>query len=50
MRPDELQAWFANVRTVLETAYVANDEPWKQSGMSGPPNAGRLYANPSPTV
>lgn len=36
MKPDELQAWFANVRRVLETAYVASDEPWKQSGMSGP--------------
>ena len=36
MRSDELQAWFINVRDVLEAAYVAHDEPWKQSGMSGP--------------
>jgi SAM-dependent methyltransferase len=32
----ELQAWFANIRNALETAYLAHDEPWKQSGMSGP--------------
>lgn len=36
MQDEELQAWFANVRTVLEAAYLANNEPWKQSGMSGP--------------
>jgi SAM-dependent methyltransferase len=33
---DELQAWFANIRDVLESAYMAADEPWRQSGMSGP--------------
>jgi SAM-dependent methyltransferase len=36
MNPDELAAWFANLRDVLETAYLAAQEPWKQSGMSGP--------------
>jgi SAM-dependent methyltransferase len=36
MEQEELAAWFRNVRDVLETAYVANDEPWQQSGMSGP--------------
>jgi SAM-dependent methyltransferase len=32
----DLHAWFNNVRDVLENAYLAHDEPWKQSGMSGP--------------
>ena len=32
----ELSAWFDNVRSILETAYVSHDEPWRQSGMSGP--------------
>jgi SAM-dependent methyltransferase len=36
MTHQELQAWFANVRDVLETAYLAGDTPWKQSGTSGP--------------
>jgi len=36
MNTDELQAWFANIQHVLETAYVAHEEPWRQSGMSGP--------------
>ena len=36
MQPDELQRWFETIRDVLETAYVAADEPWQQSGMSGP--------------
>ncbi|HEX5689836.1 MAG TPA: methyltransferase domain-containing protein [Roseiflexaceae bacterium] len=36
MQQDELQRWFNTVRDVLETAYVAADEPWRQSGMSGP--------------
>jgi SAM-dependent methyltransferase len=32
----DLQTWFTNIRDVLETAYLTHDEPWKQSGMSGP--------------
>lgn len=33
-----LDAWFDHVRDVLETAYLGapDDEPWKQSGQSGP--------------
>jgi SAM-dependent methyltransferase len=36
LRADELAAWFENIRQVLETAYVSHEEPWQQSGMSGP--------------
>jgi len=36
LRADELAAWFENIHQVLETAYVAHEEPWRQSGMSGP--------------
>jgi SAM-dependent methyltransferase len=32
----ELQAWFERVRDVLESAYLSHEEPWRQSGMSGP--------------
>ena len=32
----ELSAWFENNRRILETSYVSHDEPWRQSGMSGP--------------
>jgi SAM-dependent methyltransferase len=28
--------YFERVRTILETAYTAHEEPWRQSGMSGP--------------
>jgi SAM-dependent methyltransferase len=34
--PQELEDWFDNLRTVLETAYLSHAEPWRQSGMSGP--------------
>jgi len=34
--PAEYAAWFENNRRILETAYVSHDEPWRQSGMSGP--------------
>lgn len=34
--PAEYAGWFDNVRRILETAYVSHDEPWRQSGMSGP--------------
>ena len=36
MDPDELKSWFDNVRHVLETTYLSHQEPWRQSGMSGP--------------
>jgi SAM-dependent methyltransferase len=36
MNERELKRWFANVRDVLENAYISNPEPWAQSGMSGP--------------
>ena len=36
MNADELKAWFETVHQVLETAYLAQDEPWRQSGQSGP--------------
>ena len=36
MESAELQRWFDRSREVLETAYLASAEPWKQSGMSGP--------------
>ena len=37
MHPDSaLQNWFANMQEILETAYLGQTEPWKQSGMSGP--------------
>ncbi|HEU4326665.1 MAG TPA: class I SAM-dependent methyltransferase [Roseiflexaceae bacterium] len=36
MRDEELDRWFTNIHHVLETAYLAADQPWSQSGMSGP--------------
>src|SRR5512135_2563515 len=36
MNSEELAQWFDKVRNTLETAYLAHDEPWRQSGMSGP--------------
>lgn len=36
MKKQELDAWFENMHHVLETAYLAQSEPWRQSGMSGP--------------
>lgn len=36
MEAGELQAWFERAREVLEGAYLAQREPWRQSGMSGP--------------
>lgn len=36
MKAEELNNWFESVCTVLETAYLSSEEPWKQSGMSGP--------------
>ena len=36
MQPEELKKWFDNLRCVLEMAYLSHEEPWRQSGMSGP--------------
>jgi len=36
MTPDELQDWFDHVHTTLETAYLSQTDPWRQSGQSGP--------------
>ncbi len=33
---NSLDDWFTNLQHVLETAYIAHEEPWAQSGMSGP--------------
>ncbi|MBN2239803.1 MAG: methyltransferase domain-containing protein [Dehalococcoidales bacterium] len=31
-----LDDWFQNLKKTLEEAYVSHEEPWRQSGMSGP--------------
>lgn len=36
MSQRELENWFESNKTLLENAYTAAQEPWKQSGMSGP--------------
>ncbi|MCL5998965.1 MAG: class I SAM-dependent methyltransferase [Chloroflexi bacterium] len=36
MTPNELEDWYTRLNAWLEPAYLAHDEPWKQSGMSGP--------------
>ncbi|RPI86771.1 MAG: class I SAM-dependent methyltransferase [Chloroflexi bacterium] len=36
MNETELESWFANTQIILETAYIQHEEPWRQSGMSGP--------------
>src|SRR5512135_2865621 len=36
MDSEELDRWFEHVHQVLEKAYLSYQEPWKQSGMSGP--------------
>ncbi len=33
--PADLQGWFAEVKHILETAYIAAPTPWQQSGKSG---------------
>jgi SAM-dependent methyltransferase len=32
MDDEELAAWFAATKTLLETAYLAGEQPWRQSG------------------
>jgi len=36
MKPEELSSWFDNLKETLENAYLSHEEPWRQSGMSGP--------------
>ena len=36
MNKGELARWFSSIKETLETAYIQHDEPWKQSGFSGP--------------
>jgi SAM-dependent methyltransferase len=31
-----LEAWFSSLKNTLEEAYLSHEEPWRQSGMSGP--------------
>ena len=32
----QLNEWFSSLKQELESAYIQHDEPWKQSGFSGP--------------
>ncbi len=32
----QLEEWFSALKQELESAYIQHDEPWKQSGFSGP--------------
>lgn len=36
MNSDDLKTWFSNLKETLENVYLSSDEPWKQSGFSGP--------------
>lgn len=36
MQPEDLKQWFDTMQSWLETAYLSHEEPWRQSGMSGP--------------
>lgn len=36
MTPEELKAWFQRSQEVFSTAYLSHEEPWRQSGFSGP--------------
>ena len=36
MDETRLQNWFSSLKKELEEAYLQHDEPWKQSGFSGP--------------
>ncbi len=50
MNPADLSQWFDRLRQTLESSYIAypNDQPWRQSGMSGP--EGRWIALRSPVA
>jgi SAM-dependent methyltransferase len=36
MNQDKLESWFSHLKDTLENVYLSSDEPWKQSGFSGP--------------
>ncbi|MHC4713191.1 MAG: class I SAM-dependent methyltransferase [Planctomycetota bacterium] len=36
MDSDELKRWFEEQQAIFEPAYLSHEEPWKQSGFSGP--------------
>jgi SAM-dependent methyltransferase len=36
MTPGDTESWFANLQAGLEPSYLAAQEPWQQSGFSGP--------------
>lgn len=36
MPNEDPEEFFSRIRDVLETAYLSHDEPWRQSGFSGP--------------
>ncbi|UCH42549.1 MAG: hypothetical protein JSW16_06995, partial [Dehalococcoidales bacterium] len=36
MNETQQQQWFLSLQKELEEAYLQHDEPWKQSGFSGP--------------
>lgn len=36
MNKEDLNEWFLKLKEKVENAYLSSDEPWKQSGFSGP--------------
>jgi len=40
------EQWFSSLRQELEEAYLQHDEPWKQSGFSGPEERWVAYRKP----
>ncbi len=40
------QQWFSSLKQELETAYLQHEEPWKQSGFSGPEERWIAYRKP----
>ncbi len=46
MDPANLQAWFNHLHIVLEEACTSHEEPWQQSGMSGPEERWILLRRP----
>ena len=40
------QQWFSSLKKELEEAYLQHDEPWKQSGFSGPEERWKAYRKP----
>ena len=46
MTPAELEEWYERLRAWLEPSYLAQTEPWRQSGMSGPAERWTLLRKP----